>query len=76
VGLKLERKSNSVELSYTDDGRGFDYNEAIKHPFRRREDKLRLGLLGLQERVELLDGRMHINSNLTKGTSIIAALPI
>ncbi len=76
VELKLVQKSNSVELSYTDDGQGFDYNAVIKHPFRRREDKLRLGLLGLQERVELLDGRMHINSNVGKGTSIMVALPI
>ena len=76
VELKLEQKSNSVELFYADDGAGFDYGAAIKHPFRRREDKLRLGLLGLQERVELLDGRMQINSGIGKGTSIVVALPI
>jgi signal transduction histidine kinase len=76
VELKLVRKANSAELSYADDGQGFDYNAVIKHPFRRREDKLRLGLLGLQERVELLDGRMHINSNVGKGTNIMVVLPI
>ncbi len=76
VVLKLERKSNSVELSYSDDGRGFDYQAVIKHPFRRREDKLRLGLIGLQERVELLDGRMQINTGPGKGVSILVALPI
>ncbi len=76
VELKLEKKSNSAELSYTDDGKGFDYNAVIKSPFRRREDKLRMGLLGLQERVELLDGSMQINSGAGQGTSIHVALPI
>ena len=76
VELKLVQKSGSAELFYADDGAGFDYNAVIKHPFRRREDKLRLGLLGLQERVELLDGRMQINSSVGKGTNIMVALPI
>ena len=76
VELKLAQKPDSAELAYTDDGQGFDYPAVIKHPFRRREDKLRLGLLGLQERVELLDGRMQINSSVGKGTSIMVALPI
>ena len=76
VALKLVQQSSSVELSYKDDGAGFDYNAVIKQPFRRREDKLRLGLIGLQERVELLDGQMHINSNVGKGTNIMVALPI
>jgi len=76
VELKLTRNSTSVELSYADDGQGFDYQAVTKHPFRRREDKLRLGLLGLQERVELIDGRMQINSGPGKGTNIMVALPI
>ncbi|MCX5699546.1 MAG: histidine kinase [Candidatus Omnitrophica bacterium] len=76
VELKLAQKSSSAELSYTDDGRGFDYNAVTKHHFRRREDKLRHGLLGLKERVELLDGQMQINSSAGKGTSIMVALPI
>lgn len=76
VELKLAQNSDSAELSYYDDGQGFDYSAMIKHPFRRREDKLRLGLLGLQERVQLLDGRMHINSSVGKGTSIMVAVPI
>ncbi|MDO8489244.1 MAG: ATP-binding protein [Candidatus Omnitrophota bacterium] len=76
VELKLEQKTGSAELSYTDDGQGFDYSSVIKHPFRRREDKLRFGLLGLQERVELLDGQMQIKSSVGKGTSISVLLPI
>lgn len=76
VELKLTQNAKQVELSYADNGRGFDYQSVLKHPFRRQEDKLRLGLLGLQERVELLDGKMKISSGAGKGTSIIVALPI
>jgi|GEM_PF-446285 len=75
VELKLAQNSDSLELSYTDDGQGFDLG-VVKHPVRRREDKLKLGLLGLQERVELLDGSMQINSGAGKGTSIEVMLPI
>lgn len=76
VELKLIKKTNSVELFYTDDGQGFDYDVAIKCSIRRSEDKLKLGLLGLQERVELLDGVMKINSTIGKGTNIFVTLPI
>lgn len=76
VELKLERKSNCVELTYSDDGAGFDPNLIIKKSIRRREDKFKLGLLGLRERVELLDGLMQVNSNFGKGTSIFVTLPI
>ena len=76
VELKLVQKPNISELFYSDDGQGFDYDAVIKSPFRRREDKLRLGILGLRERVELLDGSMQINSGKGRGTSIYVALPI
>jgi signal transduction histidine kinase len=76
VELKLERKSNCVELTYSDDGSGFDQNLIIKKSIRRREDKFKLGLLGLQERVELLDGVMQVNSGFGKGTNIFVTLPI
>ncbi|MSR78481.1 MAG: hypothetical protein EXS63_09730 [Candidatus Omnitrophica bacterium] len=77
VALKLEKKSAGVELIYTDDGQGFNYEEVLGHPVRRRsEDKLRLGLLGLKERVELLDGTMRIDSAHCAGTRIMVRLPV
>ncbi len=76
VELKLVQKSDIAELFYSDDGKGFDYNAVLKSRFRRREDKLRMGLFGLKDRVELLDGRMHINSGAGRGTSIYVTLPI
>ncbi|MDO8661659.1 MAG: ATP-binding protein [Candidatus Omnitrophota bacterium] len=76
VEVRLNRNKNSLELFYHDNGRGFDYQLVTQRLLRRREDKLRLGLVGLKERVEVLDGSMHIESGLGKGTTINVVLPI
>ncbi len=76
VEVSINKNADSVELFYRDDGRGFDYNQAAGKFLRRKEDKFRLGLMGLKERVEVLDGSMRINSSSGKGMSIAVALPI
>lgn len=76
VELILKNDGANVRLSYFDDGRGFDYSQVLKHPFRRRDDKIQLGLLGLKERVEFLDGKMNIESGFGKGTKVIVDLPV
>lgn len=76
VEVRVFKESNTVELSYHDNGRGFDYG-LVSHKFLRRgEDKFGLGLLGLKERVEVLDGSMIIESGIGKGTTIKVELPI
>jgi len=74
VEIKLAKLSQAVELLYKDDGQGFDYRDFLKRPRRRAEDKLRLGLLGLQERAELLGGTMRIDTAPGKGTLIVVRL--
>ncbi len=76
VIVSLKKNADSVELSYHDDGQGFDYDQAEKKFIRRREDKFKLGLLGLKERVEALDGSMKIDSSTGKGVSITVDLPV
>ncbi|MDD5465544.1 MAG: ATP-binding protein [Candidatus Omnitrophica bacterium] len=76
VEVSINKKANSVELFYRDDGQGFDYNQDAGKFLRRKEDKFRLGLIGLKERVEVLDGSMQINSSRGKGMSIAVTLPI
>ncbi len=76
VEVRLNRSINSLELFYHDNGRGFDYSLIAKRFLRRKEDKFRLGLLGLKERVEVLDGSMNIDSGLGRGTTINVVLPI
>ncbi len=75
VEVSLKKDANSVELFYRDDGQGFDYDQAEKKFLRRKEDKFRLGLLGLKERVEAFDGSMKIDSDYGKGVSITVILP-
>lgn len=76
VEASLEKKDNLIKFIYHDDGQGFDYSQPQKHLLRRKEDKFRLGLLGLKERVEVLDGQMQIDSMPGKGTSISVSLPV
>jgi len=74
VKISLEKKANAVHLIVADDGIGFNYKQSLVH--RRKEDKLKLGLLGLRERIELLGGRMTVDTALGRGTKLIVRLPI
>lgn len=76
VSISFEKNDESVKISVTDDGIGFDYNAFIRKPHRRKEDILQLGLLGLRERIELLGGQMKVESAPNRGTSIIVTLPV
>ncbi|MBU4252355.1 MAG: MCP four helix bundle domain-containing protein [Candidatus Omnitrophica bacterium] len=76
VELRINKNANSLELFYRDDGQGFDYQKDAQKFSRRKEDKFKLGLIGLKERVEVLDGSMQINSSRGKGMSTSVTLPI
>lgn len=76
VSLSLNKKENSLEFFYEDDGVGFSYGQISALPRRREEDKFKLGLLGLKERAELLDGSMHIDTVPGRGTRITVKLPV
>jgi signal transduction histidine kinase len=76
VEVKLDKDNEKVNFFYRDDGLGFDYNSIQKVPRRRKEDKLKLGLVSLKERVELLDGTMQIDSSPGKGTRVSVEMPI
>ena len=74
VEISLEKKANTVYLTVADDGAGFNYEQAPQR--RRKEDKLKLGLLGLRERIELLGGKMTVDAVPGQGTKLIVRLPI
>jgi len=76
VKITLSKNDFGVELFYQDDGLGFEFGPVNQKTLRRKEDKFRLGLLGLKERVEVLDGQMRVNSAPGKGTVIIVKLPV
>jgi len=70
VIFQIREKSISVDIE--DDGRGFDVPSALK----QTEDGRGLGLLGMRERVNLLDGKMQIFSAPGEGTRITIDIPI
>jgi signal transduction histidine kinase len=76
IELRLSREENRIDFFYSDDGIGFDYGQVLRPLRRRIQDKFKLGLQGLKERVELLDGSMRIDSAPGKGTRIAVTLNI
>ena len=67
VSIVLSRRGSSVSAVFEDDGRGFAVDET-------RDGGL--GLLGMKERLSLLDGRLQIESSSDGGTTLVAEVPI
>lgn len=76
VDIFLREKGAGILLIISDDGVGFDMFEEQNRPMRRKEDKVKLGLKGLRERIELLDGTLSIASGRGKGTRLEVWLPV
>ena len=68
VSVVLTRKPASVLVMIEDDGRGFD---AATAPHGAG-----LGLIGMRERVELLDGTFEVDTEPRAGTTLIVELPL
>jgi signal transduction histidine kinase len=67
VDIFLEQRSDQIILIVEDNGVGFD-TEPIKQQGR-------LGLLGMQERTEMLNGVLAIESTIGTGTTIYVEAP-
>ncbi|MCG3420583.1 sensor histidine kinase [Oceanobacillus jordanicus] len=66
IQVKLEICTQNLTMLIKDNGKGFDTS--------MKRDKS-FGLIGMRERVEMLEGKLEINSNIGKGTSIIIKVP-
>jgi signal transduction histidine kinase len=67
VSILLVRRGEKATVVIEDDGEGFD-------PDAVREDGL--GLLGMRERVALLDGRLTVESSAGSGTTLAVEVPV
>ena len=67
VSILVVRRGGSVTAVVEDDGTGFD-------PDRVAADGL--GLLGMRERVALIDGRLTVESSAGTGTTLAAEVPL
>ncbi|MBM3127373.1 MAG: HAMP domain-containing protein [Chloroflexi bacterium] len=72
VHLNLDCSDGVVAIQVADDGIGFDLNEVARAGDRRRG----LGLVGMQERVGLLGGKISLISDPGQGTQISIYVPV
>ena len=69
VTVRIWTDADMLNLKVEDGGRGFDTEVVLKTPRSS-------GLVGMQERIMLLEGRMTIESSPGAGTTITAELPL
>lgn len=70
VVIRMEFHPERVTVSIQDNGIGFEYNQEEQH------DKTQFGLIGMRERVELLEGRMEIRTSRGSGTRVMFTIPM
>lgn len=68
--VTLSRKKNLVTATIHDDGQGFDSGKIMG------SGHMGLGLFGMQERLALVAGWLHIESSIGAGTTVIARVPL
>jgi signal transduction histidine kinase len=66
--VSLAECTNQIALTICDEGRGFNPAEALKGSG--------LGLASMRERLKLVHGELSIESQLRKGTTIHACVPV
>jgi two-component system sensor histidine kinase DegS len=71
ANITLEFAEGSIRAIFRDNGKGFEPPKVLSNLPRYGK----LGLAGIQERVQLLGGTLAISSELGKGTTITAKLP-
>jgi signal transduction histidine kinase len=67
VSIVVTQKAGSVGAIIEDDGRGFDPGSDVDGG---------IGLIGMRERVALLDGSLAIESAPGKGTTLVVEVPV
>jgi signal transduction histidine kinase len=66
VRVSLQKRENELQVNICDNGIGFDIDEVRS----RKPGEKGLGLMGMEERVSLLGGKFHLQSQPGKGTTI------
>lgn len=72
VCIALGLRANDVYLRIDDDGRGFETARMGDEAFYQQH----WGLVGMQERIELVGGTLSIRSDPAHGTTLLANAPI
>lgn len=72
VSLEITYQANMVKIAVNDNGIGF----SVEQIEAKTKESTHFGLIGMRERVELLDGRMDIESEKGRGTKVTIHIPI
>ncbi|QXE00973.1 sensor histidine kinase [Terribacillus sp. DMT04] len=67
IKVRLEVMQELVVISIIDDGRGFDITQKKENSF---------GIIGMRERVEMLDGSINFYTEVGKGTRVLIKVPL
>ncbi len=67
IKVRLEISDASVVVLIKDNGVGFDLNQEKPDSF---------GIIGMRERVDLLDGEITFDSKIGKGTAVLIRVPL
>ena len=67
IHVNIRNERNQVSVSIRDDGVGFDLAKKKEKSF---------GIIGMRERVEMLDGSITINSKIGGGTTVYVKIPL
>jgi signal transduction histidine kinase len=69
--VKIQQLNGALCMTIIDDGKGF---QKKRGPGGKKAE--RLGLLGMKERLEMLDGTLNVESGPGKGTKVCAQIPL
>ena len=69
--MKLSSLADSIVLEVSDNGKSFPLERILQSNIKDR-----LGVLGMRERVEMVDGIFSIESSPGQGTTVRAVIPI
>ncbi|CAM3999906.1 sensor histidine kinase [Mesobacillus zeae] len=67
IQVKIEIRKDAVLVVVKDNGKGFDIHKKCPESF---------GIMGMQERVELLEGDLTIDSKIGSGTLVMIQVPL
>lgn len=67
IWVKLEWRTDKVNIVVKDNGTGFDKNKMAKGQS--------FGIIGMQERLELLQGTMKVSTEIHKGSTFLFQVP-
>ncbi|MBO1913854.1 hypothetical protein J4G37_54700, partial [Microvirga sp. 3-52] len=69
ITVRLFEESGQLNLSVSDNGAGFELNS-------RTASGTGLGLYGMRERAELVDGQLSIQTEVGRGTTVYLKIPL